>query len=547
MHQCLQIREILSNIFENVNRGKDPTRCATLAGLARTCQVFHDPALDILWDKISDLAHLIKCMPSDSWIEEESPGGATITFTRSLAPPDWIRFQAYAARIKILVAGTGHSYFVANRVRRASSVDIKAFRALSIFRPLCVLFPSLKELEWRYASAEMFPYIHLFLAPGLLKFSLPKWPDRGMEQTTFLKSLAVISPLVDTFLLPFNQPDVVAPSAMAIIPDFAQLHTLTLGFDSLTPRHFVPLSRIARLRILHLQIYGDVGPIRTQDLEREAQTLPEITSPPQRFASLRVLGMNEAPLSTCTEIIRWMSPANLEELYLCPRNAPSPPSLESHLQVISQCVSWTSLRDFDLSVLVGSTFILPQDSVIIQPIILKPLLSFKNIRRFVFDCGTPLTLDNAILDDIAAAWPKLEELDLGETTGEDEFVSKVTLEGLVPFATRCPDLRTLRLLLDADDALVGRQKPGSGVSNHSLRSLELGRSCISESGAGAVAAFLSDLFPKLKTIVAWRDEDLDESFSVREWANVENLHSVFVRVREQERLHWARSGTSSPS
>lgn len=43
----------------------------TLAGLARTCLWFNEPALDSLWYELHDLTPLIKCMPPDLWQESE--------------------------------------------------------------------------------------------------------------------------------------------------------------------------------------------------------------------------------------------------------------------------------------------------------------------------------------------------------------------------------------------------------------------------------------------------------------------------------------------
>lgn len=47
MHRCLLVAEIVRLIVEEVHQDYDGFE--TLAILARTCRVFHDPALNMLW------------------------------------------------------------------------------------------------------------------------------------------------------------------------------------------------------------------------------------------------------------------------------------------------------------------------------------------------------------------------------------------------------------------------------------------------------------------------------------------------------------------
>lgn len=80
MHRCLQVFEVISQIFSEIDghvydtRMRYPTRIRhreaaalrTLAGLARTCRAFKEPALDVLWREIPDLFVLIKhLMPEE--------------------------------------------------------------------------------------------------------------------------------------------------------------------------------------------------------------------------------------------------------------------------------------------------------------------------------------------------------------------------------------------------------------------------------------------------------------------------------------------------
>lgn len=75
MHHALELDEILLNIFAYCNppgfknsKYLPPlSATADLVALARTCRIFKEPALDILWSELSDLAPLARCLPEISY------------------------------------------------------------------------------------------------------------------------------------------------------------------------------------------------------------------------------------------------------------------------------------------------------------------------------------------------------------------------------------------------------------------------------------------------------------------------------------------------
>ncbi|KAF8550893.1 hypothetical protein OG21DRAFT_359777 [Imleria badia] len=74
MHHALEIDEILMNIFDHCNpprfknykHGRPVGVAADLVALARTCRMFKEPALDVLWSELSDLCPLAKSLPQVS-------------------------------------------------------------------------------------------------------------------------------------------------------------------------------------------------------------------------------------------------------------------------------------------------------------------------------------------------------------------------------------------------------------------------------------------------------------------------------------------------
>jgi hypothetical protein len=112
----------------------------------------------------------------------------------------------------------------------------------------------------------------------------------------------------------------------------------------------------------------------------------------------------------------------------------------------------------------------------------------------------PFTPDDALIQDMANAFPRLRILDLGTTYGSGGRTN-VTLAGLVRLVQHCPALQSLGIVIDTSntDLLpVSDIKAWEGVSNLKVETMHVGDSRISD--PAAVASFLSNIFPNLDTI-----------------------------------------------
>jgi hypothetical protein len=69
MHHCLEVTEILVNIFEHC---ADDWRCKLLP-LALTCKYFLEPSLNALWGGRRSVVELLKTFPSDAWRQSGDP------------------------------------------------------------------------------------------------------------------------------------------------------------------------------------------------------------------------------------------------------------------------------------------------------------------------------------------------------------------------------------------------------------------------------------------------------------------------------------------
>ncbi|KAJ7461136.1 hypothetical protein FB451DRAFT_1269062 [Mycena latifolia] len=131
--------------------------------------------------------------------------------------------------------------------------------------------------------------------------------------------------------------------------------------------------------------------------------------------------------------------------------------------------------------------------------IFKPLFCFHNLVHVWLEHAIGVDLDNAVLKEMARAWPRIESLSL--PPDNDYRVSpRVTLEGIYAFAKHCPHLEELAMAFDA--TVVPKMKVNGRkrfrASQASLYELDVASSPIGI--LRPVAKFLSAIFPNLETI-----------------------------------------------
>jgi hypothetical protein len=95
MHHCLEVQEILKEIFSHVLERESgnyaaPAQQSTLAALARMCKAFYEPAIDVLWSEQNlGLMPLLATIPGLKLIRQ--PGQAHTNY------PGWVSlYQTYA-------------------------------------------------------------------------------------------------------------------------------------------------------------------------------------------------------------------------------------------------------------------------------------------------------------------------------------------------------------------------------------------------------------------------------------------------------------------
>ncbi|KAJ7660556.1 hypothetical protein B0H17DRAFT_907175, partial [Mycena rosella] len=125
---------------------------------------------------------------------------------------------------------------------------------------------------------------------------------------------------------------------------------------------------------------------------------------------------------------------------------------------------------------------------------LRPLFCFRNLVTVSLEHTIGVELDDAVVGNMARAWPLLESLSIPPDPAY-RLSLRVTLEGVYAFATHYPHLRLLKIAFDATVVpkikIDGRQR----VCQHSLDQLHVAYSPIDK--PRPVAKFLSTIFPHL--------------------------------------------------
>ncbi|KAI0366736.1 hypothetical protein BV20DRAFT_951577 [Pilatotrama ljubarskyi] len=112
--RALQFPEILSSICLQLAPGRLKNKAhrrqrvermlkqKTLARLARVCRAFSEPALDMLWQLLDNISHLLSVLPP--FIDGGRPGGGKRVYvlSRDISDPEWVRFREYALRVREL-------------------------------------------------------------------------------------------------------------------------------------------------------------------------------------------------------------------------------------------------------------------------------------------------------------------------------------------------------------------------------------------------------------------------------------------------------------
>ncbi|RDB14843.1 hypothetical protein Hypma_016406 [Hypsizygus marmoreus] len=411
------------------------------------------------------------------------------------------------------------SYGLAEVQRTCST----AYETLHIAAGGQVLLPHLKQLIWTRSSADgVFPYISLFMAPDLRTFHL-KSSRKSPISSTLIASLSTRYP----FLSDVNITLPIESNTTSI------LSTTVCGWDRL--RH-LSISSLSKEALIHVATLSE---LRRFSLEHQGQVEFPTAWSNTTFPALTHLSVTCYDFLFCINLVRSMA-ANtvLKSVRFDIRDAPSPGfGWEKLTEALRDMHSSSSLRNINITdddyegMMDGEDH---EEHLMIKGDRIRLLLAFAHLTRLHLYSRYGFDLDDTLIGDVARALPCLQQLSIWG--GPDEGrMPRTTIACLRELAQHCKHLWRITMAFDA--RLVSNLKTSRRVYAARLTMLNVVGSPISDSAQ--VAAFLSDIFPSLRTVLNYKTpyrvhDDVTDFDLHKKWCEVESLVRVYAVVPAQE-------------
>ncbi|KAJ7658153.1 hypothetical protein DFH06DRAFT_1327441 [Mycena polygramma] len=552
MHRCLQIQEIIRIIAGNLLRAPycsftnpgPPLDRKALASLARTCRLFSEIALDILWREPGSLLFLLKCFPQHTWETEASQSDNDLWlekfhFRTVIRPRDWDRVLFYAPRIQsITLAGSSFD---------DSLPLLDAVEVLAVSLPTPILLPNLRSLTVGCREPALYPYIRLFLASSITSISLRLTPTIGhLSQLSLLSRLPSHLPsLTDIRIIAYGD-DRIRQDVLEEVSSsrFCAGSSSDCGSDGRTA--YQQLAFLPALKDLEVDSLDGCPPPTVTPLDARS------------FSSLQRLRGRTSNVQFASHLLKRLQKTPLQDLSLS-------------FSAMAACIAFSgllaTLRDHcshhhltSISITLSTAIPHPgqEERYAVTPAVLRPLLVFPNLSRLFIVSASDYRLDDNFIEAMSTAWPKISRLYFHRHSRDGAIPTwggSVTLSALAAFARRCPMLADLELDVDARVVPAGPHPSSHGpvVRQTSLKYTTVGASPIKS--PSRVAHFLSSIFPALRLISGSRVHGLpaeqeqqlirDGRSNFHNWEEVQKLVPLLAAARSDEEQFWAARGEQS--
>ncbi|KAG2104323.1 uncharacterized protein F5147DRAFT_703850 [Suillus discolor] len=491
------IPEVVQLIFEYVydpDRTKEDSEGrVTVASLARTCRAFRDPALDVLWAQLHSLDALVLCS-GGTRVNDNSQ----VVWERPLYDADWRVLASYAKRVHTLTVSP-----------QSDTWDISTMHILNCFPLPGALLPSLTELNWLSDREDFFPFLHCFCGPMLktLGLSPVAW---SVRKCIAIASLAPSCPFLEHFSC-FGADDSSMQAISEAVVGWKKLEVLEAG-----PVNERALKHAASLHTLQTLRFSASSELTSDILE--------FCSP---VAVIEIAALTPLSLQAFMQNVRF----SIQHLDLrCSLYDDVFPHLFfAHLKV---CMVHPEKLE-SLTLLAGTT---PKEdtnneSIVLTPLMLHPLLSFKGLEHLDLGHSCTAHMDDTFLSKLALSCPGLKELYLGDQKAW-LIAPLLTFDGVTSLLKHCRQLLSLGVFFNATfESDVVYTAPVDAISPQ-IKSFLVGASPINE--PVKVTAVLSFLFPSA-CISHCIPEDTPEQLHGRleKWESVDKMFGIFVAARKQ--------------
>jgi hypothetical protein len=417
---------------------------------------------------------------------------------------------------------------ITDRVKIDSSVFQAIACSLDMFKFDEPLLPNLRAISCSNRDGEILWNVSLFLSFKLQVFRMFVSQHPGLATLTIFSALRAKSPHLKDFKIHggWFYGNELTPHISLSLCGFLRLHTIECSVVALTHEAIVHLASLPTL--YEADIYISNGPI----------DITELHSP---FPALRLLTLNGDSIAPHIQFVKkFVRSALLRSFSICVEDPPSSAELGQMFSLLLAHSAPEHLTSIEVRHpdYIGHGNDSPP---LLNARDFEPLTKFTNLECISIETEcTAENFDDSFLETMA--WQKLHHLAFTNCWSTSP-PSQCTLRGILHLALHCPNLTSLKFAFQASAEISWNGRPGGGVVNEHLQELDVGQSPITD--PRAVASFLSDIFPRLKSIVAWDNLDLDNPTEVesrKRWMETIPLFESFVAIRNEERA-WAAAAT----
>ncbi|KAG1841859.1 hypothetical protein C8R48DRAFT_679159 [Suillus tomentosus] len=489
MHQALLVPEVLLEIFAYLNTipSKRTSTLKLFAALARTCKIFYEPAMDVLWTEIHGLEPLLGCVTRLHPLIDRRG-------TR------WDCDQSWAKGVEPLSAREVHQFLRHSFRVRALNIQSHHPHLLSVIPAEAYVFPRLKSLSLSIT------YLNLFLPRMLHRCHLSS-VDEGLQ--SFVTRCIALEHLC-IHRTPGIHDIGNTANELSLLSDRIRWCTrlVTLSCPMLdweTWKHLSHLPTLLKLEIDRGLEYEDPPSLSNRDLVN--------------LSFLNITSLSFLLLYDSANIIIVMQHSQFPSLknfkfqafYLSLEEA------EQLLHALSHCKACRTLEEIIICCL-------EVRRELEYPEFLTPtphLLCFTQLRTLqLMFTDFYISLDNDLLLQAMSIWPHIRTLKINYTDASmSSSGSEVTLHGLFTALSLCPHLHTLQVPINT--AIIDVDPDAEPMQHTSLRSLELETSDpeIADADAETLAGIISAWLPCIDRV-----QNMGRS-----WHEV-NVHLISLRA-----------------
>ncbi|KAF8552922.1 hypothetical protein OG21DRAFT_1324865 [Imleria badia] len=464
MHRAFYVEEILIDIFghcDEVDTNVWPKGSKGLSALARTCKTFKEPALDILWSKLTNLSPLVRCLPEASFL---TCTDRNYSLKRPLKQADWDIILGFTRRVRVchLLDSCG---LTADCVQELSNPPTST----------ASIFPKLFELAiWR-PKEEIIPFLQHLTGPRLTVLKLEYPHALGDAIGTFGERCPNVATFGYACIPVKEEPDTIS----GLICQWSKLRFIRC-------KNALSLNAAARTH-LSFDLFGPSSILTFQALvqcELHSRSLAAIRRflDPCRLSMIEQLDVGVIVPPTGLELQSFL--ATLPDV--CNHDS---------LIVIS---TWVSGFEFGLPYAAFAQHVPPYH---INFHHLCPLTVFANVQTIDLSIPCGADLSERELLQLASSWPRLQVFIVGGNEGCTSS-STITLRGFVQLLERCRLLSRFSFTFDTRGYTeISQGHPWHGFGMPEDTEIRVRDSAIEEESVEALAIFFHVApFPKFSLV-----------------------------------------------